>query len=73
MKAASGGIDPESAPCTLVVVLELSQSGWLAAGVVPGLHWRPLKKLAPEPELLLQRVERWRADGTRRIAASCRL
>jgi len=53
MNATSGGIDPESAPRTLVVVLELSQSGWLAAGVVPGLHWRPLKKLAPEPELLL--------------------
>jgi transposase len=73
MNATSGGIGPESAPRTLVVVLELSQSSWLAAGVVPGLARRPLKKLAPEPELLLQTVERWRADGTRRIAASCRL
>ena len=27
---------------TLVVVLEMSQSSWLAAGVVPGVERRPL-------------------------------
>ena len=55
---------------TLVVVLELSQSGWLAAGVVPGLARRPLKKLAPEPGLLLQTVARWRAEAHR---AGCKI
>ena len=32
---------------TMVVVLEMSQSSWLAAGVVPGIERRPLKKLDP--------------------------
>jgi transposase len=32
---------------TIVVVLEMSQSSWLAAGVVPGIERRPLKKLVP--------------------------
>jgi transposase len=30
---------------TLVIAVELSQSNWLAAGVVPGIERRPLKKL----------------------------
>jgi transposase len=38
---------------TLVVVLEMSQSSWLAAGVVPGVERRPLKKISPDPETLL--------------------
>jgi transposase len=58
---------------TLVVVLELSQSGWLAAGVVPGLARRPLKKLAPEPGVLLQTVERWRAEAHRAGCATARM
>ena len=32
---------------TLVIVVELSQWSWLAAGVVPGIERRPLKKLDP--------------------------
>jgi hypothetical protein len=32
----------------LVIVVELSQSSWLAAGVVPGIERRPLKKLDPD-------------------------
>jgi transposase len=50
---------------TLVVVLEMSQSSWLAAGIVPGINQRPLKKLAPDPELLLHLVERWRDQAMR--------
>jgi transposase len=45
---------------TLVAVLEMSQSSWLAAGVVPGVERRPLKKLDPDPAALLRLVERWR-------------
>jgi hypothetical protein len=30
---------------TMVVVLEMSQTSWLAAGLVPGIERRPLKKL----------------------------
>src|SRR5713101_95213 len=45
---------------TMVVVLEMSQSSWLAAGVVPGIERRPLKKLDPDPSALLRLVEGWR-------------
>src|SRR6516162_1837638 len=45
---------------TLVVVLEMSQSSWLAAGVVPGVERRPLKKISPDPATLLHLLERWR-------------
>src|SRR3981189_3746702 len=45
---------------TMVVVLEMSQSSWLAAGVVPGIGRRPLKKLDPDPTGLLRLVGGWR-------------
>ena len=45
---------------TVVVVLEMSQSGWLAAGVAPGIERRALKKLHPDPTVLLRLVEGWR-------------
>lgn len=45
---------------TLVIVVELSQSSWLVAGVVPGIERRPLKKLDPDPSALLHLVEGWR-------------
>ena len=50
---------------TLVVVLEMSQSTWLAAGVVPGVERRPLKKISPDPATLLHLVERWRDQAVR--------
>jgi transposase len=45
---------------TMVVVLEMSQSSWLAGGVVPGIERRPLTKLDPDPTALLRLVEGWR-------------
>src|SRR5258708_3554129 len=45
---------------TMIVVLEMSQSSWLAAGVVPGIERRPLKKLDPDSTALLRLVEGWR-------------
>jgi transposase len=50
---------------TVVAVLEMSQSTWLAAGVVPGVERRPLKKLDPDPAALLQLVERWRDQAVK--------
>ena len=50
---------------TLVAVLEMSQSSWLAAGVVPGVERRPLKKLDPDPVALLRLLERWRDQAAK--------
>jgi transposase len=38
-------LDPDG---TLIAVIEMSQSSWLVAGIVPGAERRPLKKLAVE-------------------------
>jgi transposase len=48
---------------TLVAVVEMSQSSWLVAGLVPGVDRRPLKKLEPDPVALQRLLERWRAEG----------
>jgi transposase len=45
---------------TLIVVVDMSQSSWLVAGIVPGIERHPLKKLDPDEEALLQLIERWR-------------
>jgi len=44
---------------TLIAVIELSQSSWLVAGIVPGLARQPLKKLEPDQEALLRLLRRW--------------
>jgi transposase len=48
---------------TLIVVVELSLSDWLVAGIVPGLSREPLKKLGADPEALLKLVHRWRDEA----------
>ena len=50
---------------TLVVVLEMSQSSWLAAGSIPGIQRRPVKKLEPDASALLRTLERWRDEAIR--------
>ena len=48
---------------TLIAVIEMSQSSWLVAGIVPGLERHPLKKLAPDEEARLEVLERQPATG----------
>src|SRR5215470_15924551 len=48
---------------TMVVVLELSLSSWLVAGLIPGLSREPLKKIPPDPEILLRLLYRWRGEA----------
>jgi transposase len=58
---------------TLIVVIELSQASWLVTAMVPGVAREPLKKLAPDAELLLRQIDRWRDEAAaagRRIARS---
>ena len=50
---------------TLIAAIELSLSSWLAAGIVPGVERRPLKKLEPGPEVLLRLLERWRGEAAK--------
>jgi transposase len=50
---------------TLIAVVELSLSGWLVAGVVPGIERQPLKKLKPERDRLLELLQRWRSEAER--------
>jgi transposase len=50
---------------TLVIVVEMSQSSWLAAGLVPGVLRQPLKKLEPHAATLLQIIERWRSEAAK--------
>ncbi len=50
---------------TLIAVIELSQSSWLVAGIVPGVERQPLKKLDPDQEALLRLLERWRGEAAK--------
>ena len=55
-------LDPES---TLVAVIEMGQSSWLVAAIVPGLDRHPLKKLAVDEAGLLRQLERWRDEAAK--------
>jgi len=55
---------------TLVAVIELSLSGWLVAGVVPGVARQPLKKLDPDEAQLLRLLQRWQEEAVR---SGCRV
>src|SRR3979409_1034344 len=57
-------------PTTLIAVIEMSQSSWLVAGIVPGLERHPLKKLAVDEGSLLRLLQRWRDQAFR---AGCRI
>ena len=52
-----GALDQDS---TLIAVIEISQSTWRVAGIVPGVNRQPLKKLAADETALLQLLDRWR-------------
>lgn len=47
----------------VVAVVELSQSAWLVAGMVPGVARQPLKKLEPDEDALLRLLRRWRDEA----------
>ena len=55
---------------TLIAVIELSQSSWLVAGIVPGLARHPLKKLEPDQEALLRR---WQDEATKAGKTTARI
>jgi transposase len=48
---------------TLIAVIEMSQSSWLVAGIVPGIERQPLKKLKVDESTLLNLLHRWREEA----------
>jgi transposase len=48
---------------TIIAVVEMSQSSWLVAGVLPGIERQPRKKLEPSAERLLGLLHRWRDEA----------
>ena len=48
---------------TLIAVVEMGQSSWLVAGLLPGVERRPLKKLAVDQDALLSLLHRWRDEA----------
>src|ERR1700719_4675632 len=50
---------------TIIAVVELSQSSWLVAGVLPGIERQPQKKLEPSAERLLGLLHRRRDEAVR--------
>ena len=56
-------LDPLDMDATVIAVIEMSQSSWLVAGIVPGVERQPLKKLAIDEHALLKLLSRWRAEA----------
>src|ERR1700758_4909136 len=48
---------------TLIAVIEMSQSKWLVAAVVPGIKRQPLKKLDADEGALVKLLHRWRKEA----------
>ena len=48
---------------TLIAVIEMGQSSWLVAGIVPGIERQPLKKLGVDESALLKLLHRWREEA----------
>src|SRR5829696_7426685 len=55
-------LEPEG---TLIAVVEMSQSSWLVAAIVPGVGRDPLKKLEADENALLRLLGRWKDEATR--------
>src|SRR3982751_2585316 len=50
---------------TIIAVIEMSQSNWLVAGIIPGVDRQPLKKLEPDEKGLLRLLRRWQDEAAR--------
>jgi transposase len=48
---------------TIIAAIEMSQSKWLVAAIVPGVERQPLKKLNADEEALLKLLHCWRNEA----------
>ena len=61
----SRSLTPFHQESTLVAVVEMGQSSWLVAGIVPGLERHPLKKLDANEQMLLELLRRWQDEAAK--------
>ena len=48
---------------TIIAVIEMSQTKWLVAALIPGVERQPLKKFDAHEETLLKLLHRWRREA----------
>jgi transposase len=48
---------------TIIAVIEMSQTKWLVAALIPGVERQPLKKFDAHEEALLKLLHRWRREA----------
>jgi len=48
---------------TIIAVIEMSQTKWLVAALVPGVERQPLKKFDAQEEMLLKLLHGWRREA----------
>ncbi len=58
---------------TLITVIEMSQSSWLVAAIVPGIARHPLKKINPDATKLLGLLRRWQDEAAKAGRAITRI
>ena len=61
----SRSLDALDQHSTIIAVVEMSQSSWLVAGMLPGIERQPCKKLEPSAERLLGLLHRWRDEAVK--------
>src|SRR6201994_4878140 len=54
---------PLDMDATLIAVIEMSQSSWLVAGILPGVECQPLKRLAIDEHTLLKPLSSWQSEA----------
>jgi transposase len=50
---------------SLIAVVEMGQSSWLVAGIVPGISRQPANKLNPDQTVLLGLLRRWQDEAAK--------
>ena len=58
---------------TLIAVIEMSQSSWLVAAIVPGIARHPLKKINADETILLGLLRRWQDEAAKAGRAITRI
>src|SRR5829696_5354016 len=58
---------------TLIAVIEMSQSSWLVAAIVPGIARHPLKKINADETMLLGLLRRWQDEAAQAGRAITRI